>query len=120
MRYALHTYRAQMRKNAVKRGVTRKYNRTGEHSVIVTVRLTQTEYDALHFVAASVRISVSLLVYLIITNWRRWRNSKRKPQVCLIYSYQVPQWNSAGGTITESLTFGRRTLTGEFTLQDIS
>jgi hypothetical protein len=103
MRYAMHTYRTEMIKRGIQRGVTRRYNRIGKPMVIVTVRFKPDEFDVLQFVSGSVRISVSLLLFLIIKNWLQRRAGKLKADVQLHYSVQVDRWNSTGFSVTETL-----------------
>jgi hypothetical protein len=92
-----------MIKRGVQRGVTRRYNRIGKPMVIVTVRFKPDEFDVLQFVSGSVRISVSLLLFLIIKNWLQRRAGKLKADVQLHYSVQVDRWNSTGFSVTETL-----------------
>jgi hypothetical protein len=103
MRYAMHTYRAEMTKRGIQRGVTRRYNRSGKPMVIVTVRFNRDEYDVMQFVSGSVRISVSLLLFLIIKNWLQRRTRQLKADVQLHYGVQVYRWNLTGFSVTETL-----------------
>ena len=119
MKHALAILRRELRRNSVKRGVTRKYNRLGQPTTIVTTRFTSKEYDALHFVAASVRTSVSLLVYLMIKMWLKKARRKRRFSLAAEYEIQVLRWNSDGAILTESLIFASDQSRPDFTLHGV-
>lgn len=116
MRQALRAFRIELRKNPVKRGVTRKYNRPGEDMAIVTTRFTRDEYDALHYVAASVRVSVSLLVFLIIRMWLKPARRRRPQVLASRHELDLHCWNQHAGVITESLLILSSALRPEMTL----
>ena len=94
-----------MRNSQIRRNMTRQYNSRVGNYVIVTTRLTPAEYDTLHFVAYSQRISVSLLVSKIIAMWL-----KRDPNLQtggMISNYEIfpSTWQGGGGIVTEALLF---------------
>ncbi|AFM13929.1 hypothetical protein Turpa_3290 [Turneriella parva DSM 21527] len=93
----------------VRRGVTRRYNRAGEGFEIVCTRFWPGEYDALHFAAAALRVSVSSLVYLLIKLWLKPERRRHLPRFCANYSIVPVVWDSAAGILEESLTFWRLT-----------
>jgi len=117
MRLALRNLRVQMRKNPVRRGVTRKYNRVPGERNIVTTRFTAAEYDALHFVAAALRISVSLLIYHLIIMWRKSARRRKKSKHVTNYDVQVTIWHPNAGIVTESLMVWPRIADADFTLR---
>lgn len=106
MRYAERFLRIQMR-NSVRRAVTRRYNRNGECFTIVTTRFSAAEYDTLHFVAASLRVSVSSLVYGLIKLWLK--PSRRALRRFFATNYDCPpqKWDPEGGFMEENLIFWR-------------
>jgi hypothetical protein len=91
----------------VRRGVTRRYNRAGEAFEIVCTRFRPGEYDSLHFAAASLRVSVSSLVYLLIKLWLKPQRRRHVQRFCANYSMAPVVWDSAAGILEESLTFWR-------------
>ena len=104
LRFAARYLRQQMR-NPVRRGVTRRYNHEGSDFEIVTTRFTDAEYDTLHFVAASLRVSVSSLVYGLIQLWLKpaWRAIRRFFATNCTCS--PLKWDTDAGMILEKLTF---------------
>lgn len=117
MRIALRSLRIQIRRNPVRRGVTRRYNRLSEPTQIVTTRFRPSEYDALHFVAASLRVSVSLLVYLMILLWRKPARRRRRNLHVTNHDLNVTIWNRQAGVLTESLLMWPKQALVDFTLQ---
>ncbi|AFM13121.1 hypothetical protein [Turneriella parva] len=117
MRMALRNMRVQMRKHKVRRGVTRRYNRVPGERVIVTTRFTEAEYDALHFVAASLRISVSLLIYHLILMWKKASRRHRHNTHVTNYETHVTIWHPNAGIVTESLMVWPKTNNADFTLR---
>ena len=103
LRSAISTLRVQMRRNGVRRGVTRLYNREKSRMEIVTTRFTEAEYDTLHFVAASLRVSVSLLVTQMIEMWMKPARRQWSSGYVTNYEYFVCTWNENAGVLTESL-----------------
>jgi hypothetical protein len=117
MRLALRNLRVQMRKNPVRRGVTRKYNRVSGERSIITTRFTPAEYDALHFVAAALRISVSLLIYHLILMWQKSHRRHRSSNYVTNYDINITIWQQNAGIITESLMMWPKAVDPEFTLR---
>lgn len=106
MRYAARYLRTQMRK-PTRRGVTRSYNRGKGDFVRVTTRFTGAEYDTLHFVAASLRVSVSSLVYGLVLLWlkpSRRALSRFFVTNCLC---EEGKWDPEAGFVEEFVTFWR-------------
>lgn len=104
MRFAARFLRVQMRKT-ICREVTRTYNRAAGEYQIVTTRFTGAEYDTLHFVAATLRVSVSSLVYGLIRLWLKpTRRNKENSLVTNYYAIDVI-WNQTAGILEENLTF---------------
>ncbi len=118
MRVALRSLRIQIRKNPVRRGVPRRYNRFSEPAQIVTTRLRPAEYDALHFVAASLRVSVSLLVYLMIILWKKPARRKKASRYVTNHELNVTIWNRQAAVLTESLFVWPKQKIVEITLHD--
>ena len=106
-----------MRKNPVRRGVTRKYNRVSGERSIITTRFTPAEYDALHFVAAALRISVSLLIYRLILMWQKSHRRHRSSNYVTNYDINITIWQQNAGIITESLMMWPKAVDPEFTLR---
>ncbi|MBS0618589.1 MAG: hypothetical protein JSR44_10385 [Spirochaetes bacterium] len=106
MRFAERFLRVQMR-HAVRREVTRKYNRLGGSYEIITTRFTAAEYDTLHYVASALRVSVSSLIFGIIKLWLK--PSRRSIQRFFLTNYQLVEgkWDSEGGIVEEIVTFWR-------------
>lgn len=108
MNFAVPMLRRQMREHGVRRGVARRYNRIAGNYVIVTTRFTEAEYDALHFVASMLRVSVSLLICRLIEMWQKaGRRALRRNHVTN-YEISVCAWNANAGVCTESLLFWRK------------
>ncbi len=97
--------RIQMR-NQIRRAVTRKYNRGAEGKfAIVTTRFAPTEYDTLHFVAAALRVSVSLLIYGLIQLWKKPSRRAIRRFFSINYSADSEGWDVSAGFLEEIITF---------------
>ncbi|MBS0616553.1 MAG: hypothetical protein JSR44_00065 [Spirochaetes bacterium] len=106
MRFAERYLRIKMRK-PVRREVTRSYNRLDCEFIIVTTRFAPAEYDTLHFVAASLRLSVSSLIYGIIQLWKKPTRRTIERFFETNCSYFVSKWDPEAGFLEEFLTFYR-------------
>jgi len=106
MRFAERFLRIQMR-SSIRRAVTRRYNRNGDSYTIVTTRFSAAEYDTLHFVAASLRVSVSSLIYGLIKLWLK--PSRRALRRFFATNYDCPpqKWDPEAGFMEEMLIFWR-------------
>jgi hypothetical protein len=104
MCFAARFLRIQMRK-AVCREVTRTYNRAQGEYQIVTTRFTPAEYDTLHFVAASFRVSVSSLICGLIQLWTKPARRNSKTHFVTNYCTIDIIWNQTTGILEENLTF---------------
>ena len=90
-----------------RRSVARMYNRGMGAMEIVTARFSAEEYDSLHYLAATLRVSVSLLVFELI---QFWLNSGEKPKRKLPltnYSYSIREWGPTRLIFTEILEIQR-------------
>lgn len=96
-----------MMRNVPSRGRSRQYNESGHDYEIVTTRFESEEYDTLHYVAAALRISVSLLVCGIIKLWLKPVRRKQKRKYLTNYSWQSTKWDPEAGFIEEYLTIWR-------------
>jgi len=96
--------RIQMRKQ-VRREVTRKYNRTNGKCVITTTRFATAEYDTFHYVAASLRVSVSSLIYGLIKLWQKPSRRAIRRFFTTNYSFDATKWDPEAGLIEEFLAF---------------
>jgi len=105
MRCAVRTLRLTMRKTPIRRGVSRYYNRQAVEMSIVTTRFTEAEYDTLHFAAASMRVSVSYLVYLMVKLWLKPIRQMQQNQYLTNYELFPTNWGANCGLLTESLFF---------------
>jgi hypothetical protein len=92
-----------MRRTGVRRGITRRYNRTGEDFVPVTTRFTEAEYDTLHFAAATMRVSVSWLIFTMIRIWRKSPRRRTGNKFVTNYDFVSCYWGKNGGYVTEYL-----------------
>lgn len=117
MRMALRTLRLNLRKNPVRRGVARRYNKLGVPTEIVTTRFREAEYDALHSVAAAVRTSVSWLIYTMIQLWQKPVRRRRANSHVTNYDCHVTVWQKNAGILTESLLFWKKITKEDFTLR---
>lgn len=106
MSYAVRWLREEIRRNDVRRGVTRTYNRHEGGFIIVTARITGAEYDALHFLAGMQRVSVSSLVSRFIHLWLSGVQTM-EPEANFVTNYElnVCIWNANACVCTESLLF---------------
>lgn len=96
----------------LRRGVSRTYNcAPGEYS-IVSVRFSEVEYDAFHYLAASLRVSVSSLIYELIKLWLKPARRRTPQKFCANYSINQITWGTPGGILEESLTFWSRNTDG--------
>ena len=108
MHFAVPMLRRQMRQNGVRRGVARRYNRIGGNHVIVTTRFTEAEYDAFHFLASMLRVSVSLLICRLIEMWHKAGRGALPRKHVTNYEINVCTWNANAGVCTESLLFWQK------------
>ena len=71
--------------------------------------MTEAEYDTLHFVAATLRVSVSSLIFLMIQLWHK--KARRKVWSKFLTNYEVYEckWNEFAGVLTEALLFYPKT-----------
>jgi hypothetical protein len=106
MRFAERFLRLQMR-SAVRRAVTRRYNRDGEGYEIVTTRFSAAEYDTLHYVAASLRVSVSSLVHGLIRLWLKPARRAIRRFFATNYDWNPVKWDAEAGFLEENLIFWR-------------
>lgn len=99
--------RMQLRKQ-MRREVTRTYNRRpGEKFVITTTRFTAAEYDTFHYIAASLRVSVSSLIYGLIKLWQKPSRRAIRRFFASNYYAQSSKWDVEAGFSEEFLTFWR-------------
>lgn len=105
MKMAIRTLRLTMRQKPVRRGVKRIYNRDRGEFQIVTTRFTEAEYDTLHFVASSLRVSVSSLIFKIILLWNKPVRRYKQNNCVTNYDAFVCNWSQFAGVVTESLFF---------------
>lgn len=120
MGQALRILRMHLRKNPVRRGCARHYNRMGVATQIVTTRFTEAEYDALHLVASAIRVSVSWIVYTMIMLWQKPARKFRANTYVTNYDCHVTIWQQNAGVITESLLFWRKIPEEDFTLHSVT
>jgi hypothetical protein len=112
LRMAIRLLRLELHKSQVQRGVKRAYNRLGGDFEIVTTRFSAAEYDALHFVAASLRVSVSWLVYRMILLWQKKSRRYQPNQFVTNYELNLCIWNRNAGVCTEFLLFWPKQVQG--------
>ena len=105
MKSAIRILRIHLRQGKVRRGVTRRYNHEFGEFSIITTRFTAAEYDALHFVAASLRVSVSWLIYTLIQLWRKEIRRSQHTKFIANYDLNLCIWHPKAGVCTESLLF---------------
>lgn len=103
--YAARYLRLKMR-GEVRRCVARRYNREPGKYKVITTWFTGAEYDALHYVAASLRVSVSLLICGIIRLWLKPARRIRQTGVWLNYDLNIVKWDPEAGLLEETMTFG--------------
>lgn len=105
MQFSERYLRIQMRR-PMRRGVTKQYNNCPEQTYdIVTTRFSGVEYDTLHFVAATLRVSVSLLIYGLIKLWSKPTRRAIRRFFSINYSGFTTEWHSDAGFVEESITF---------------
>ncbi len=105
MQFSERYLRIQMR-HEIRRAVTRKYNRQKDvEFTVVTTRFLPTEYDTLHFVAASLRVSVSLLIYGLIRLWEKPSRRALRRFFSINYSMDSMEWTPEAGFVEEIITF---------------
>lgn len=107
MRFCARYLRIQMRYK-IRREVTRLYNRRAKSEfTIVTTRFKGEEYDKLHCVAATLRVSVSLLIYGLIKLWQKPTRRAMQRFFAINYAGITPIWNRTAGFLRERLVFSR-------------
>ncbi len=107
MSFSERYLKVQMR-HKIRRAVTRTYNRRQDTKFcIVTTRFAPTEYDSLHFVAAGLRVSVSLLIYGLIKLWKKPSRRAARRFFSINYWMESAEWSPEAGFIEESITFWR-------------
>lgn len=104
MAFAERFLRLQMR-GEIRRRVTRTYNRAAESFEIVTTRFSAAEYDTLHYVAASLRVSVSSLIHGIIRLWLKPSRRAIRRFIASNYDCEMVKWDPEAGFIQENLVF---------------
>lgn len=105
MKSTIRILRIHLRRGTIRRGVTRRYNCERAQFAVVTTRFTTAEYDALHFIAASLRVSVSWLVYTLIKLWRKDARRRLPNKYVTNYDLNLCIWHPKAGVLTESLLF---------------
>ena len=108
MKLAVRSLRVSMHQEPIRRGVGRQYDRTGTAFCIVTTRFSAAEYDTLHFVGSSLRVSVSSLICQVIALWNKSSRRRRGNPYVTNYELHECYWGAAAGVITESLLFWRK------------
>lgn len=97
--------RVLLRTNYSQRGVARRYNQQLEQMCIVTTRFSPAEYDALHYVAATLRVSVSSIIAMMIAFWLK--PARRSHPFAYVTNYWLEEgiWEPFAGTIEENIQF---------------
>ncbi len=97
--------RILLRTNYSRRGVARLYNRQLVDKCIVTTRFSAAEYDALHYVASTLRLSVSSIVSMMIAFWLK--PSRRSHPFAYATNYWLEEgiWGPFAGTTEEFIQF---------------
>ena len=103
MKITVRSLRITMRRQGIRRGITRQYNCRGLDSCIVMTRFTAAEYDTLHYAAYTMRVSVSLLVYWMILLWLK--PARRMNSYVSNLELHATYWGKNGGVYSESLMF---------------
>ena len=103
MKSTIRILRIHLRRGAVRRGVTRAYNDQRGEFRVITTHFTEAEYDALHFVAAAMRVSVSWLVYTLIKLWRKEIRRGKATEYIANYELNLCAWQPHGAACSESL-----------------
>ncbi len=104
MAFAERFLRIQMR-GEMRRSVTRTYNREPGPFKIVTTRFSAAEYDTLHYVASSMRVSVSSLIYGIIRLWLKPSRRAIRRFIASNYDCEMVKWDPEAGFTQENLLF---------------
>jgi hypothetical protein len=105
LKLTIRMLRIQMRLHPPRRGVTRAYNTPGMNCSIVTTRFTEAEYDSLHFVAASLRVSVSCLICRLIALWLKPNRRAQLNRFVTNYDLYEVNWGKNSGILNEYLIF---------------
>ena len=97
--------RILLRTNYSRRRCARQYNRHLEDKCIVTTRFSPEEYDALHFVASALRMSVSSIIALMIRFWRK--PARRSHPFAYVTNYWLEEgvWEPFAATCEENIQF---------------
>ncbi|MBS0617600.1 MAG: hypothetical protein JSR44_05390 [Spirochaetes bacterium] len=104
MQFAERYLRIQMRKQ-MRRKVTRLYNRSSEEFVITTTRFAAAEYDTFHFIAATLRVSVSSLISGLIKLWQKPSRRSIRRFFDLNYDARTSKWDPEAGLFEEAVIF---------------
>jgi hypothetical protein len=106
MRFAARYLRLRMRGD-LRRAVARRYNRVVGEYEIVTTRFSAAEYDSLHYVASSLRVSVSSLIYGLIKLWHKPARRAIRRFFATNYDCSLIKWDAEAGFLEESICFWR-------------
>lgn len=105
MRYAIRCLRIALRERGVRRGCSRLYNRSHLRSVRVTTRFSDAEYDSLHLAAATMRVSVSLIIFKCILIWQKRQHQNLKLRLISNYELNLTLCGRNGIVVSENLLF---------------
>lgn len=97
--------RILMRTNYSQRGVARRYNRSSADRRVVTTRFSPAEYDALHYVAATLRVSVSSIITLMIAFWLKPARRSHPFAYATNYWLEEGIWCPFAGATEENIQF---------------
>lgn len=97
--------RILLRTNYSRRGVARRYNGKLEEMCIVTTRFSPAEYDALHYVAATLRVSVSSIIHAMILFWSKPARRSHPFAYATNYWLEEAIWCSFAGSTEENIQF---------------
>ncbi len=97
--------RILMRTNYSQRGVARRYNRSLADRRVVTTRFSPAEYDALHYVAATLRVSVSSIITLMIAFWLKPARRSHPFAYATNYWLEEGIWCPFAGATEENIQF---------------
>ena len=97
--------RVLLRTNYSRRGVARRYNQRLQQMCIVTTRFSAAEYDALHYVAATLRISVSSIVAMMISFWLKPARRSHPFAYATNYWLEEGIWDPFAGATEENIQF---------------
>lgn len=89
MRYAILCLRMALRERGIRRSCSRLYNRNHLRSVRVTTRFSDAEYDSLHFAAATMRVSVSLIIFKCILLWKKRQHRNHRSEAISNYELNL-------------------------------